>query len=216
MKKLLFLCLIACASGFAQDSVTKPAKRVKPIYKMHSIGVAKVYAGYPIAIGENLLSKSYTGLYSYNIEFSFLEIYGVNFGVGGGSSGYKSKNDVYANDFENAQFITLYPTLWKRLKISEKWNICPEAGVGLAVLMERTPGERDQLQETTLLRAGVIGNYKLNYYFSLNMGVTFQYADFQVDTAAELQDYYSDVRQFQIQFGLHFDFTRKRYKAIYN
>lgn len=207
MKKLFFSLCIFC--GFLMNAQSGDSTSVKPI-RLNP--VIRINGYYPMATGDNMLSKSYRPNFGVGYNMSMVTIYGFRPGIGVNRASYSLKDPSMGGDFQNANFTSLYFMASYEVDFGSDFGLYPEVGLGYAWLNQRTGSVRKAEMEGLDLRVGLMADYKFTDFFSIYTGVTYEATTLDTRAHASVKDYFSQARQ--VQFCLGFQFEAKSRKSL--
>jgi len=195
--------LFFCVSNFAQEiaeNVSEPSEKAIKFDAQVRFQVL-----YPIQFGDHVLSEAYDSKPGLGFSMSFLNIKNFKFGAGYNIEFYKVTDKQLTGEFGTSHNSSVFGTVNYEVRVTEKFSVHPNVGMGYAVLRNKDKGSNFGKQDGTEYRAGLITDFKFNKTISLIFGASYIYTKYEINTAPEFEKFFGDSRKIQLSIGLQLD-----------
>jgi hypothetical protein len=195
MKKLIIVLLLFFNATYAQKM---------PVNKF-SISVD---GNYPIAFGNNFLTKAYKNEPGFDIEvqYSFKKFF---FGTGFQKSYVKICDTQWIGDFDKSDGFYIYSFGGYRQKLKpQKLYLEHKIGIGYKEIINQSDIGNYSISGYSLLLGSKI-NYCLNSQFNIFSGLDFNYSYYDVILTGPFKDFYSNSYQITPTIGVKYLFGKK-------
>lgn len=211
-KAILFLAILGFQYLSAQEETKDPIFNMGPMVRLHGI--------YPINFGDNYLADSNDSKVSFGINLSLFEVYGFRLTGGIDHLYYNTNNVEMAADVSRTKYTAVYGLLSYEIPITQVLSVQPYLGGGWTNLNFKRQGEITRSnfyadfedigvsnQEGAEFRAGFYLDYKVAKVVSVFTGVNYIRGSYNINTAAEFEDYFGESSMVQISLGLKIGYT---------
>ena len=211
-KAILLLAILGFQGLLAQEETKEPIFNMGPMVRLHGI--------YPINFGDNYLADSNDSKVSFGINLSLFDIYRFRLSGGIDHLYYKTNNMEMAADVSRTKYTAVYGILSYEIPVTQSFSVQPYLGGGWTNLNFKRREERTRTnffsdfdnigvsnQEGAEFRAGFYLDYKLAKVVSVFTGFNYIRGSYNINTAAELEDYFGKSSMVQISLGLKLGYT---------
>ncbi len=203
--KTFFILLIFSAYAIAQEN---EQNEKKPAFQ--SFPELKIYGGIPFAVGDNFLNEAHEPQFGLGLYISPFSVYGVNFGVGLDYSKFKVSDISLAGNVESSNMKIFYAYLSYPVKIADKFDLEPKAGIGASLIRQVKGGEGFGEMDGTAFNLGANIEYELAHPLEIFAGIDYFYSKFDVDANPEYKSFFENAGKLNFFVGLKINFRKRK------
>ena len=207
MKTLLIL-FVTIGSQILYSQEEKAAKSffVEPLFR--------VYAIFPIALGNNYLAESNKEKTSVGFSMSVFEYHKFRAGIGFDHLFYEVTDVSKGATDERSKYSSFYGQLSYEIPFTKDFSIQPYVGFGYGELNFRKSSSWVDIQKGNQFRTGLYADYRIHIIISLFVSGTYVYAKFGIHTAPAYEAFFDHSTTVQLNFGIKASYsTRNKIKS---
>lgn len=208
LKKFLqIFCVFFVSILSAQEDTITPINtqpRNKVFLKDYNMRVSYIH---PYGIGDNFIAKANEGRLGFGFKLSFFSVYRVHFGIAAEFLRYDVSNPALAANVERTGISSASAEFMYEQPITTKLTFMPKIGVG-PVAINQSGMNRYGSINGVKYAAGIYCDYKIIPTIEVFLGIEYSHSNFDLETAAEYQSFFSNVNQLNAAIGLKFNFNR--------
>lgn len=195
MRQLLFFSMLMCSlASIAQEETS----RFRPVLKANF--------AFPIAIGDNHTNDALRNGGGFQLSAFLLSYRNFEAGIGLGGINFETK--ISDGPSDSFTYLSVSPTLRYRIPATQRISVYPELSCGIGVVLS------DNEQSTvTDIKGGFCVSYRMTRLLHFVTGAAYQYAQIDLETRSDLQEYYREMQNIQVYVGLQLDFNNKKKKS---
>jgi opacity protein-like surface antigen len=186
---LLTLLFILSMKSFSQDS--------KLSLEMH----------YPLTMGQNFISKNYSGIIDVGGKFRFSELKNINIGasLNGGILSNNTNDNNGNQDFRVKSYL-IQPRIFSELKIESVPKIRPFVGIGYTFMVFKATGTNNGFDVSTSnsTESGINANFGVAYDITskIFLDLQFDYVKLNVGNEVPKTAFNTNVNLLKVGLGL--------------
>ena len=186
---LLTLLFILSMKSFSQDS--------KLSLEMH----------YPLTMGQNFISKSYSGIIDVGGKFRFSELKNINIGasLNGGILSNNTNDNNGNQDFRVKSYL-IQPRIFSELKIESVPKIRPFVGIGYTFMVFKATGTNNgfDVSASNSTESGINANFGVAYDITskIFLDLQFDYVKLNVGNEVPKTAFNTNVNLLKVGLGL--------------
>ena len=196
---LVFMGLFITTLAIAQnDSIVQPQEEGhKPEY-------GRMYLLLPGAVGNNVLADANRGVIGIGTSGSLPSFYNFYLGAGVELMHYEVTDKALAGNITSTNITTVFAELFYKIQLAKDISVNPRIAVGSFFMSQKKDTKDYGNQDGPIYTVGINVDYRLVGWLKGFVGLNYSKLNGEITTNAEYSDFFNDMCQLNIVFGLKF------------